>query len=167
MSCSEISTPLRIPLSEITFFPVGVSSLRTVNFKSIISFSIVSILWSMSTVLFAVAYSMIFISFSAQNCSPCRIYSPSLICGQNGPKSLPPEHSRMFMDCNSFTLTFRPSRSSRSKAPLRCAPRACRQRAKCRLSSFQGACLFRFHGLVFNLIVTRAGSMRFYQGKLV
>jgi hypothetical protein len=38
-------------------------------------------------------------------CPTCT-YSPSLIYGQNGTKSLPTEHSRMFMACNSFTLTF-------------------------------------------------------------
>jgi hypothetical protein len=46
------------------------------------------------------------------------------------------------------TSTFRPTRSRRSKAPLFCAPGACRQRAKYDLSLFQGACLFPFHGLL-------------------
>ena len=47
--------PFENPLERYNFLPVGVSFLRTVNFKSTISFSMVSILWSMSIVPFKAA----------------------------------------------------------------------------------------------------------------
>src|SRR4030042_4622950 len=62
MSSSVISTPLRMPLSLITFFPEGVSFLITDNFKILTSFSIVSILWRMSAVLLMAVVFIKFIS---------------------------------------------------------------------------------------------------------
>lgn len=60
---SVISTPLRMPFRDIIFLPVGASFLRTDSFKSMISFSIASILWSMSMLLLAVACFIALFSF--------------------------------------------------------------------------------------------------------